>query len=228
MEYAAFLHDQAAALVAQYFDTRFNAAFIAIAAPESLSRRQMVDGGRIVTMPGYPASDALLWQDDKGRTELWVRTFDKTANPSDLYEHAWRDYVRVFAKTEMRTELNGRPMVIDHLYPETAAFRSKLAFVRLLAIERRPNSLVGSAIEKLAAGPKPGKDGRDRTATSFTLAKVSGFQGSFARRNAARDVMRALYGHLRAKGYPVPAEGTALAALEADIASSVLEWFRDT
>ena len=86
---------------------------------------------------------------------------------------------------------------------------------------------MGSTTEKLAAGPKPGRAGRDRTATSFTLAKVSGFHGSFARRNAAGDVMRAFYAHLRAKGYPLPPEGTALAQLEAEIASSVLDWFRD-
>jgi hypothetical protein len=165
MEYAAFLDAQAAALVEQYFGP-FNAAAIAIAGFDSLSHRQMVHGGSVAAMPGYAATDAMIWRDKKDRTELWVRTFDKTAKPSNLYERAWRDYVRIFGKTEMQTELNGHAMVIDHLYPETAAFRANLTFVRLLAIERRPNSLN----VKTVSGPFPTPHS-NRSSISTPIAK---------------------------------------------------------
>ena len=42
---------------------------------------------------------------------------------------------------------------------------------------------------------------------------VVGYLGSLARRNAAGDVARGLYAHMRSLGYKLPEEGTALAQL---------------
>ena len=223
MDYAAFLHQQTAAIVEQYFANR-NVAWIGVPDTGWLTRRQTMDGGHVVALPGFPAIDAMIWRDDKDRAELWVRPEEKAVDGSDLYEHAWRQFVLLAANVEAVTMLAGRKLAIDHLYPETAGKRLGLALVRVMAVNLRSNSLVGSTTEKAAAGPKPGTL-RPRFADSFTLAKVSGFQMSFARRNDSASIARALWAHLRAQGYPV-AEG-AIGELDADLTASKLDWFRD-
>ena len=99
------------------------------------------------------------------------------------------------------------------------------ALVRVVAVDRRSNSLTGSTTEKAAAGPKPGRL-RPRTADYFTLAKVSGFQGSLARRNASGGVAQALFDHLRAQGYPIPAGAKVDPALEVSLIQNKLDWRR--
>jgi hypothetical protein len=222
MDYTAFLHRQTAAIVEQYMGNR-NVAWIGVPDTGWLTRRQTMDGGRVVALPGFPAIDALIWRDDKDRAELWVKPEEKAIDGSDLYERAWRQFTRLEGHVEPVSVVAGRMLAIDHLHPETAGKRLGLVLVRVMAVNLRSNSLVGSTTEKAAAGPKPGTL-RPRFADAFTLAKVSGFQMSFARRNDSASVARALWAHLRAQGYPV-AEG-AIGELDADLTASKLDWFR--
>jgi hypothetical protein len=221
MDYASFLHAQAAAIVDQFFNEA-NIAWIAVPDIQTLMRRQSFDaGGRVVALPGFGATDAVIWRDSKNRAELWVKSEDKAASGTDLYARAWRQFVQTIAQTLSTPQLNGRPWQADHLYPETAAFRSDLNFVRVMAVDARSNVLLGSTTEKLAANTKSGTRGRPRSATYFTLAKVSGYQGSLARRNSSADVAKSLLAYLRAQNYPVPQD-----ALELTLTTANLSWFR--
>ena len=224
MDYAAFLHAQAEAIVEQFFGP-YNIAWIAVPDLGWLARRQGMDGGHVTALPGFAAAEGVIWRDTQGRAELWVMPEEKADEGTGTYARAWRGFVQTVAHTTAAAEVNGQKLAIDHLYPETAAARLGLALVRVMAVDRRANSLLGSTTERAAAGPKPGSL-RPRFATPFTLAKVSGFPGSFARRHDAGTVAQALLNHLRAQGYPVPAG--ALGALEADLTASTLEWFRGT
>jgi len=224
MDYAAFLHAQAEALVEQFFAAE-NIAWIAVPDMGWLARRQGMDGGQVTALPGFPATEGVIWRDAKNRAELWVMPEEKADEGTGLYARAWRVFVQTVAHTSPAAEVNGQKLAIDHLYPETAAARLGFALVRVMAVDRRANSLLGATTERAAAGPKPGSV-RPRFATTFTLAKVSGFAGSFARRHDAAAVAHGLLNHFRAQGYPVPVG--ALGALEANLTASSLEWFRGT
>ncbi len=225
MNYAEFLRQQVAALVEQFFGN-YNIAWIGVPDLGWLARRQSLDGGRVAALPGAASEDAVIWCDSKRRMELWVRPEEKSDDGTGAYSRAWRQFVELAGQTVPVAEVDGRKLAVDHLYPETAGTRLGLSHVRVVAVNRRSNSLVGSTTEKAAAGPKPGRL-RPRFATFFTLAKVSGFQGSFARRHDSTTVAQALIDHLRAQGYPVPAGNAALAGLEVSLTASSLDWFRD-
>lgn len=228
MDYPNFLHAQAAAIVEQFF-AAYNIAWIAVPDTETLMRRQSFDhGGQVANLPGMDATEAVVWRDSKNRPELWVRTEDKAINGTDLYARAWKAFVKQFAGVAPTPQAGGRALQADHLYPETAAIRADLNFVRVMAVDARSNVLLGSTTEKLAAGGKLGRAGRPRSATYFTLAKVSGFQESFGKSKSASDVTAALLNFLRAKGYPVPKNATPDASLEHDLTTSKLNWFRGT
>jgi hypothetical protein len=222
MDYAAFLHLQAEALIRQFFADH-NVAWIGVPDLGWLTRRQTMDGGQVAALPGVVAQDAVIWRDAKGRAELWVKPEDKADDGTGAYARAWRQFVQLVGHIAPAGEVGGRTLAVDHLYPETAGARLGLSRVRVMAVDRRANSLQGSTTERAAAGGKPGTL-RPRFATYFTLAKVSGFQGSFARRHGSGGVARGLLDYLRAQGYPVPAG--ALAPLESDLTASSLDWFR--
>lgn len=220
MDFSTFLRGQVATLVEQFFARDINAV-IAVPDLPTLMQRQTLDGGRVVALPGFAAADAAIWRDSKDRVELWVRTEDKAAAGTDLYVRAWRQFVQFVAQTQALAQLNGRALQTDHLYPETAAYRSGLSYVRVMAVDARSNVLLGSTVEKFAANAKPGTFGRRRYATYFTLAKAAGFQGSLARCNSGDDVARAIHAFLRAQNYPVPND-----PLEQTLTARKLLWYR--
>lgn len=224
MDYATFLHQQAAAIVGQFFGD-YNIAWIGVPERSWLTRRQTMDGGHVEALPGAAAEDAVIWRDTKNRAELWVKPEEKADEGTGAYARAWRQFVQLIAATTPVSELAGRKLAVDHLYPETAGARLGLSHVRVMAVDRRANSLVGSTTETAAARDKSGRL-RPRFATYFTLAKVSGFQGSLARRNASGSVAQALFAHLRAQGYPVPANASPMASFEQELTASSLDWFR--
>jgi hypothetical protein len=222
MDYAAFLHLQAEALIQQFF-AEYNVAWIGIPDLGWLTRRQTLDGGTVVSLPGATAQEAVIWRDSKNRAELWVKPEEKADDGIGAYARAWRQFVQLVGHTAPVGEVGHRKLAVDHLYPETAGARLGLSHVRVMAVDRRANSLLGSTTERAAAGGKPGTL-RPRFATYFTLAKVAGFQGSFARRHGSASVAQGLLDYLRAEGYPVPAG--ALASLESDLTAASLDWFR--
>lgn len=225
MDYAQFVRVQQAAIIEQYFAPT-NRAWVAVPDTGWLGRRQTLEGGRVEAMLGLPAADALVWRDDAGRYELWVKPEEKHKAGTDLYARAWSQFVKLVGKTTQAANVNGHDLAIDHLYPETAAARLGLSYVRVMAVDRRSNSLLGSTIETAAARDKTGSL-RPRLASAFTIAKVSGFQGSFAKRHDSAGIATALLAWLRQQGYPVPST-QAGAELEQSLTASSIDWYRGT
>jgi hypothetical protein len=223
MDYASFLSQQASAIVAQFFADG-NLAWIGVPDLGILMQRQTVDGGQVGPLPGVAGADAVIWRDGKGRAELWVRPEDRLIKSTNLHATCWAIFVQLVAGTAPQPVLAGRKLEVDHLYPGTAAARNEMSHVRVMAVDKRSNSTAGSTTENAAANDKPGAKGRHRSATYFTMAKVSGFRGSFAKSNDSLVVARALLDHLRGLGYPVPAG--AYAPLELQLTARQLDWFR--
>ena len=67
---------------------------------------------------------------------------------------------------------------------------------------------------------------RPRKATALTIAKVTGFQGSFARRQDARAVADALLSHLHGCGLHVPPGYLLPQDLEAGKVASLIDFYR--
>src|ERR1700722_2591225 len=229
MDYAGFLHRQIATIVRHYFNHSGNSAWIGGPASKWPTRGPGEPGARIDPLAGFGPTEAVVRCDADNCVELWCKPVDKTAlrkaGKRDLtYSKAWAAFTSVYAKTTPSSTVNGVDLEIDHLYPETAGTRSGLTFVRLLPVDERPNVRVGSAIERLAAGPKPGTAGRPRHATAFTMANVSGFLRYFRREFSSSALARALVDHMLAQGYPMPSG--ALADVEADIIANQIDWYR--
>lgn len=218
----AFVRRQAEALVAQFFAPG-NTAWIAVPDMGWLARRQTLDGGRTEALPGAEASEALVWRDEADQAELWVAPEVKTTAGTGRYARHFKGFVSRFSQGSTQLDMDG--LAVDHLYPETAAARLGFSHVRVMAVDRRSNSLLGSTVEAAAARTKTGAV-RPRFATYFTLAKVSGFQGSLAKREASGKVGRALIAHLRASGFAVPADAMVDPTLEAELTASSLDWYR--
>ena len=158
-------------------------------------------GGRWAALPGFAPNRALMRWDGKARPQLWVKPEEKAEGSGD-YAEAWRTFTQQIGRGPVTAEVTGRKLAVDHLFPETAAARRGWLLVRAMPVDRRSNSLLGSTTEKVEAN----RDGvrRPRKATALTMAKVTGFQGSFARRHAPGDIARAFLAHLRSCGLRVP------------------------
>lgn len=210
MDYPTFLRRQWQALLDEWLglDPRssINTAFIALPDLSWLGRladpRLPGGGGGWSPLPGISPAEALLRRDHAGRPQLWVRPEEK-ADGSGRYAAYWDRFVRHLGAGTPSSTVEGRDLAVDHLFPETAAARRGFALVRAMPVDRRSNSLVGSSIERVEAGR--GGVLRPRTASSVTLAKVTGFQGSFARRHDEKGIARDLLAHIKGCGLLVPA-----------------------
>jgi hypothetical protein len=214
MDYATFLRGQWQTLLNQWLGIHppggVNVAYIALPDIEALERLRQphMPGGACTWGPlaNLSPTEALVRRDAAGQPELWVRPEEKDSG-SGRYAEYWARFASLFGFANPPSAVAGRDLAVDHLFPETAAARRGWLLVRAMPVDRRSNSLVGSTTEKVEAGR--GGRNRPRTATSITLAKVTGFQGSFSKRNATGDVARALLAHIRTCGLTVPA-GTML------------------
>lgn len=232
MDYATFLRSQWQALLDEWLgladpSSRINTAYIALSDLSWLDRladpRWPGGGGSWSPLPDAPPNEALIRRDRAGRPQLWVRPEEKTGG-SGRYAAHWDRFVRLLGMPSPPSGLGGRDLAVDHLFPETAAARRGWALVRVMPVDRRSNSLVGSTIERVEA--RRGGHDRPRTASSFTMAKVTGFQGSFARRHDAGGVAAALLAHIRGCGLAVPA-GTMLPEdAEAEIMAGAIGAYR--
>jgi len=154
-------------------------------------------------LPGLDKVDAVVW-DGEGRPELWVRPIEKRGctNNSDktLYLRAWAGFVRHHGKTLVETKFANSSHAIDHLSPETAAFRQGYSHVRVALVNAISNRRVGATVEKVLArfAAKAGGYQADWT----TLAKVLGMNGSWRITRPAGDVAAELLTLARANGMP--------------------------
>lgn len=209
MEYSTFLRGQWQAVLDEWLGINslgnLNVAYIALPDFSWLDLladpRRPGGGGSWSPLPGASPTQALLRRDCAGRPQLWVRPEEKSGG-TGRYAAYWSSYVRLLTQEAATSSVGGKTLAVDHLFPETAAARRGWAFVRVVPVDRRSNSLVGSTIERVEA--KRGGVARPRTATSITLAKITGFQGSFAGHKAAGSVARALLAHFRNCGLVIP------------------------
>lgn len=209
MAYAAFLRRQWQDLLDHWLGlgdpAGFNTAYIAI--PDISWATKLSEpgfpggGGRWSALPDIPPTTALLRHDARARPQLWVRPEEKSEG-SGAYASAWTAFVKQLGGGTVSPEVEGRKLAVDHLFPETAAARRGWLLVRVMPVDRRSNSLLGSTTEKVEASR--GGVARLRKATALTIAKVTGFQGSFARRNTSEAIAAAFLAHLRACGLVVP------------------------
>lgn len=136
-----------------------------------------------------------VFQREGGQSELWVKPFPKRKKKG-RYASYWRKFCK-FSGVEEPYNLIGRVVVVDHVFPETAAVISDLAWVRVVAIAHEANSLT-IHFEKMLA--RMGENPRSRTATSLTIAKISGLPHRLSSFPTGRDFAVALIDHLGALG----------------------------
>lgn len=209
MDYASFVRSQWQDLMDAWLgvDDRFNTptAYIALPNIDWVTKleepRYPGGGGRWVPLGDTAPTQALVRHDARSRPQLWVRPEEK-AEGDGRYAAYWAAFVKQLGHAAPTSEVAGRKMAVDHLFPETAAARRGWHLVRIMPVDRRSNSLLGSTTEKVDAN-RSGK-ARARTATALTMAKVSGFQGSFAMRHDPAAIATALLAHLRTCGLHVP------------------------
>lgn len=208
MDYAAFLRRQWQDLVDQWLglDDRLgmNSAWIALPDMSWVSRLDEPGfpggGGRWTPLPGVSPTEALMRHDAKARPQLWVRPEDKAGGDGRYAAH-WARFVATCGVDAPASAVAGRKLAVDHLFPETAAARRGWLLVRTMAVDLRSNSLLGSTTEKVEANR--GGVHRPRKATALTIAKVTGFQGSFARRHDPKAIAASFLAHLRGCGLHV-------------------------
>jgi hypothetical protein len=228
MGYAGFLRAQRQALLDEWLgdSAGINTAYIALPDLSWLDRladpRQPGGGGGWSPLPDVSPTEALVRRDRRGRPQLWVRPEEK-AQGEGRYAGHWRRFARLYGEP-VAPPPGGRALAVDHLFPETAAARRGFALVRVMPVDLRSNSLVGSTIEAVEA--RRGGVLRARTATSITLAKVTGFQGSFARSHAAPDIAAALLAHIRGCGLVVPKDFATHVAQELQNMANLIGFFR--
>ncbi len=226
MAYADFLRAQHQAILDQWLGD-VNTAFIALPSEEWLTRLENPampgGGGHWLPLPGFSPKHARCWRAADGQKQLWVMPEEK-AGGSGLYARAWAAFAAAEGQADAASSVAGRPLAIDHLFPETAAARRGWVLVRAMPVDRRSNSLLGSTSEKVEAGQR-GR-ARPRTATALTMAKVTGFQASFARANDARALAAALVSHILGCGLVVRPGAIDSIAHEIDLTAWKIGSFR--
>ena len=220
MNRPAWVHRQIAAFVAQFCSPRGNDAWIGIRA--DAPRRQ---GGEATAAPDIPLSEGFIWRPHGGgEPELWL----------DPHKGGYRAAFARFAIRDLGAPgLDGADVQIDHVFPKKAASLGDLAYVRMLAVPPEGNMAAGRTLERAmaergrAAGPrrKP-----TRMATYFAVGKATGFadyerlpdgEGE-GEGEGNRDLVGALFAHLREFG--VPAD--CLTQLDADLTADRATDFR--
>lgn len=192
--YARFVEQQKAEFIRQFAEDPAY-CWIRVPSPDSFFHR--CSSREWTLLSGFEPSDAIVW-DAQGQPELWVKPEDKRAG-NRRYVRAWKVFTKLFANTEVG--IVGRAHQIDHLSPETAAFRQGYSHVRVMAVEARANRTVGAVIERRLA-QNAGKAGGFQ-ADWTTAAKVLGMNGSFRRSRCQHEVAAELAITMRKGGIRV-------------------------
>ena len=218
-DYGGFVRARQDAFLREFIDEPGH-CFIGIPGLGAFAHRHQ-GSGSIRGLPGVALPEAFVWSRGPGTEELWVQPFDKAVTQSGAYRDHWAAFVELLGAGEVAYSLGGRAQVVDHLLPETFAARQAYAYVRVTMVDYRGNATVGSVVEKSMAGRED--PGHGMLADWFTVAKVSGFRGSFAQAVDAATVMAALSDHLAARGFRVPEGQEASLAL---CMEAILAWAR--
>ncbi len=177
MEYEKFLRQQWQSLYDEWINNsgHRNIAFHTDEQREkSTQRGHPGDGGRWVNLGRCDPRKARVYEGPSGDRQLWVRPADKTRKPSAAYRRYWRRFVRSQGVREPYTYF-GKIFPVDHLFPETAAARTGLEWIRVVPVKARSNALVSFLEKKRAAKTE---NPRPHTADYITMVKVTGFEKS--------------------------------------------------
>ncbi len=219
MDYAAFVRRQQDVLLREFVDNPGH-CFIGIPSLSAFESRYF-GSGSIRVLPGAALSEAFVWTRGPGSEELWVRPVDKSTSTNGKYRGHWEAFVRTLDAGEVTYRLGGQSQVIDHLLPETFAARQGYSHVRVVMIEKRGNSTVGSVVEKhMAQREDPGKS---MLADWFTAAKASCFRGSFAKSVSNEQVMSDLRKHLTTRGFTLTEQESEVSPT---CMEAILTWVR--
>ncbi len=195
MEYERFLHQQWQYLYDEWIDHSGH-NYIAFHTDEqrkkSTSKGWPGDGGRWANLGGCDPDKVQVYHGPGGEQQLWVRPVDKTLKPSAAYRRHWRKFVRSQEVQEPYT-YDEKILPIDHLFPETAAARAGIAWVRITAVKARSNALVSFLEKKRAA---KNEQPRPHTADYITMIKVTGFEKSLKSFANGRDFALQFVSHL--------------------------------
>ena len=154
MLYATFLRSQWQDLLDQWLGVgdrlRMNTAWIAL--PDLTWMTKLSEagfpggGGRWSPLPGVPPTEALMRRDAASRPQLWVRPEEKAEGAGRYADH-WASFVAALGMGEAVAEVAGRKLAVDHLFPETAAARRGCVLVRVMPVDRRSYSQLGSTTQ---------------------------------------------------------------------------------
>jgi hypothetical protein len=187
---AAIVGDQHNALIAQFVDPAGNGAVIACSDRTVMLNNLGKDSkgntvGKIEPIEGISIEDGFVFTGADGKPELWARP--KYDDYAALYDKFTKRHYGV----SWKSIASGEDWHVDHLYPKAAAELDEMKYVRLAAIDAKANRIMGCAFElqkknrakessearKIAEGPA--REPRIlKTATMFTLGKLTGFHES--------------------------------------------------
>lgn len=183
------------ALIRQYLEPSGSTAWIAVPNADWFEwRAKTLDRRgdnlkRLETLAGVPSTQALVYFDRAGDPELWVRPEIKGTAGSGHYLTDWNKFARNYCQVDY-AKADTSVLNVDHLYPETAAYRQGLKYVRVMPVDEGANKRVGRTQEKLMAQAAQEAVERQQTdpaivprmrphsATPVTLAKASAFSDS--------------------------------------------------
>jgi hypothetical protein len=186
----AIVADQHSALIGQFADDKGNGAYIACSDLHFMEETRCRNSkgnkvGQVLPVEGTSIENAFVLVDAEGKHELWARP-----DYSD-YAGVYDKYTKKYYGVEWSKIASGDDWNVDHLFPRTAGEIKSMKYVRLTAIDKRANGLMGCTIESQMAKRAreaeslPAEAGRAKRgprpvlmATPFTIGKMTAFHDS--------------------------------------------------
>ena len=151
--------------------------FVGISSPSFMGQRILAYGGRTESLNDNQIDRCFVYIDQHGHPELWVRAVLKGGPGGTGYETDWRAFARKYYSVDYAA-FDTSDFNIDHLYPETTAYREHMSHVRAMPVPKDSNQAVGRTLEKLMANQKFNAKRVVHKATVVTFAKIAGFAES--------------------------------------------------
>lgn len=176
MNYECFLREEWLAAYKDWLHVRGMIAFDSEVKRLAYAR-EFHQGGEWTSLGANDPTDVQVFQRSDGRRELWVKPHDKQKEKSP-YARYWRQFVAL-CQVDITNGPPDYPTAVDHLFPETAAARAGIEWVRLMAVKARSNGVPAGIEKKLAKTITP-DDARSHNASPVTILKITGFEASLS------------------------------------------------
>jgi hypothetical protein len=151
--------------------------FVGVSNPGFMEQRILAYGGRTEPLDDRPIDRCFVYVDQHGQPELWVRAVKKGGPGGSGYETDWNAFAHKYFSVDYDA-LDTSNYNIDHLYPETTAYREGMSHVRAMPVPKDSNQAIGRTLEKLMANQKFNPKRVVHKATVVTFAKIAGFAES--------------------------------------------------